>query len=137
MTEKGIWRFFTSSSTLITKIYHLVPAASIAITLPTPGPASATVVYIHLNPLRAGIVQDIEALKRHPFSGHAALMGCVERLRHDTPYVLSIPGSEVARRLGQDRSAVSRAVRRIEKDPELLAAAASILPLLQQKKNQH
>lgn len=31
--------------------------------------------YIHLNPLRAGLVADMEALDRYPWSGHAALLG--------------------------------------------------------------
>lgn len=31
--------------------------------------------YIHLNPLRAGIVEDMDRLNRYPFSGHAVLMG--------------------------------------------------------------
>jgi REP element-mobilizing transposase RayT len=31
--------------------------------------------YIHLNPLRAGIVSDLEALDRFPWSGHSVLMG--------------------------------------------------------------
>jgi putative transposase len=31
--------------------------------------------YIHLNPLRAGMVKSIEALNRYPWSGHAVLMG--------------------------------------------------------------
>jgi REP element-mobilizing transposase RayT len=31
--------------------------------------------YIHLNPLRAGIVPDLEALDDYPWSGHAVLMG--------------------------------------------------------------
>jgi REP element-mobilizing transposase RayT len=31
--------------------------------------------YIHLNPLRAGLVRDIAALDRYPWSGHAALLG--------------------------------------------------------------
>lgn len=31
--------------------------------------------YIHLNPLRAGIVSDLDALDRFPWSGHAVLMG--------------------------------------------------------------
>jgi putative transposase len=33
------------------------------------------VAYIHLNPLRAGIVGDLKELKRYPYTGHAALMG--------------------------------------------------------------
>ncbi len=31
--------------------------------------------YIHLNPLRAGLVRDLPALDRHPWSGHAVLLG--------------------------------------------------------------
>jgi putative transposase len=33
------------------------------------------VAYIYLNPLRAGIVDDLAALKAYPFTGHSALMG--------------------------------------------------------------
>lgn len=35
--------------------------------------------YIHLNPLRAGIVKSIEALRSFPRCGHSALMGKVAR----------------------------------------------------------
>ncbi len=35
--------------------------------------------------------------------------------------------SEVARRLNVDRSAVSRAVKRVENDPELVGIAGTIL----------
>ncbi len=31
--------------------------------------------YIHLNPVRAGIVKTLDALARYPWTGHAALMG--------------------------------------------------------------
>jgi len=31
--------------------------------------------YLHLNPLRAGIVPDLDALARYPWSGHAVLLG--------------------------------------------------------------
>ena len=31
--------------------------------------------YIHLNPLRAGLVHDLEELDRYPWCGHAALLG--------------------------------------------------------------
>ncbi len=31
--------------------------------------------YIHLNPLRAGLVADLNELDRYPWSGHAAIMG--------------------------------------------------------------
>ena len=35
--------------------------------------------YIHLNPLRAGIVGDIEGLNRYRWTGHSAIMGRVRR----------------------------------------------------------
>ncbi len=31
--------------------------------------------YLHLNPLRSGVVADLRALDRYPYSGHTALMG--------------------------------------------------------------
>ena len=55
--------------------------------------------YLHLNPLRAGLVQDMEQLNRYPWSGHSALLGRVKREWQDTGYVLSFFGQgEKARR---------------------------------------
>jgi hypothetical protein len=48
--------------------------------------------YIHLNPLRAGIVKDIKELNRWPWAGHSALIGKVERKWQDREYVLSFFG---------------------------------------------
>ena len=31
--------------------------------------------YVHLNPLRAGVVKNLESLDRHPYAGHSVLMG--------------------------------------------------------------
>ena len=50
---------------------------------------------------------------------------------------LSISGSEVARRLNIDRSAVSRAVQRARHDSELMATARIIWKLLKVQVNQH
>jgi REP element-mobilizing transposase RayT len=44
--------------------------------------------YIHLNPIRAGMVEKFEKLKDYPWSGHGALVGRVEREWQDTHYVL-------------------------------------------------
>jgi putative transposase len=44
--------------------------------------------YIHLNPLRAAVVPDLQALSQYPWSGHAALIGAREYLWQDTPEVL-------------------------------------------------
>ena len=35
--------------------------------------------YIHLNPLRAGLVQDFNRLDKYPYCGHSAIMGKVKR----------------------------------------------------------
>jgi len=51
--------------------------------------------YIHLNPLRAGVVQDIEALRGYPRCGHSTLMGKVRREWQDTEYVLHLFGGRL------------------------------------------
>jgi len=45
--------------------------------------------YIHLNPLRAGVVKDLAGLDRYPWSGHAVLMGKGELAGQATEEVLS------------------------------------------------
>lgn len=44
--------------------------------------------YLHLNPLRAGVVKDLAALDRYPWSGHSALMRRVARPWQATGEVL-------------------------------------------------
>ena len=51
--------------------------------------------YIHLNPLRAGTVPDLEALGESPVSGHSVLMGNLENDWQDTGYVLGLFGKRV------------------------------------------
>ncbi|NHQ60923.1 hypothetical protein G9409_10090 [Chlorobium sp. BLA1] len=46
------------------------------------------VSYIHLNPLRAGLVDSLEELDRYPWSGHKALMGLTKYPWQETEYVL-------------------------------------------------
>jgi putative transposase len=46
--------------------------------------------YIHLNPLRAGIVEEPEALGAFPYCGHSALMGKTEYGFQDVNYVLNL-----------------------------------------------
>ena len=50
---------------------------------------------------------------------------------------LSISGSEVARRLNVDRSAIRRAAQRVSRDPESIAAAKTLLGLLELETSQH
>jgi REP element-mobilizing transposase RayT len=52
--------------------------------------------YIHLNPLRAGIADDMKALETYPFSGHAAVMGKQPHPWQDVPTVLSYFGNQTS-----------------------------------------
>jgi putative transposase len=45
--------------------------------------------YIHLNPLRAHVVQDMDSLDSYPYSGHSAIMRRQERRWLDSGYVLA------------------------------------------------
>jgi REP element-mobilizing transposase RayT len=51
--------------------------------------------YIHLNPLRAGVVSDLAALNRYPYCGHSALTGRMKRSWQDADYVLHSFGKRV------------------------------------------
>jgi len=44
--------------------------------------------YIHLNPLRAGLVRDLRNLAVYPYSGHSVLLGKKKRLWQDRDYIL-------------------------------------------------
>jgi len=46
--------------------------------------------YIHLNPIRAGLVGNFSGLDNYPYCGHSALMGVVERPWQDTSWVLGL-----------------------------------------------
>ncbi len=48
--------------------------------------------YIHLNPLRAGIVADLKALDRYTYAGHAVLMGKRKVDWQDTRKILGLFG---------------------------------------------
>jgi len=50
--------------------------------------------YIHLNPLRGGIVKDLKGLKSHPYSGHGVVMGKLKNTWQDVNSVLSMFASE-------------------------------------------
>ena len=64
--------------------------------------------YIHLNPLRAGIVEDIDELSLFSEGGHSALMGKVERKWQDVEYVLTYFGD----RQGAARKAYREYIRK-------------------------
>lgn len=52
--------------------------------------------YIHLNPLRAGLVKNIQELDAYPYSGHGTLMGVLMKARQETDEILKLFGSEPA-----------------------------------------
>jgi putative transposase len=52
--------------------------------------------YIHLNPLRAGLVKTMEELDRYPWSGHAVLMGHGEFEGQETQEILESFGERSA-----------------------------------------
>jgi REP element-mobilizing transposase RayT len=52
--------------------------------------------YIHLNPLRGGLVRDLGALDRYPYAGHSVLMGRRENDWQATAFVLGHFGRRVS-----------------------------------------
>jgi hypothetical protein len=50
--------------------------------------------YIHLNPIRARLVTDIKTLDKHPFCGHAVIMGKKKKDWQDDAYVLKMFGDK-------------------------------------------
>jgi len=52
--------------------------------------------YIHLNPIRAGLVRDIKELGFYPYSGHSVLMGKIKREWQETAGVLGVFGVKIA-----------------------------------------
>ncbi len=52
--------------------------------------------YIHLNPVRAGVLDGAAALDAYPWTGHSAVLGVVGRAWQDTGFVLDQFGPEPA-----------------------------------------
>ena len=75
--------------------------------------------YIHLNLLRADIVNDLKELSRSPWAGHSALTGKVKRPWQDTAYVLSCFG-ENPRQGRSNYLAYVRKGARLGRKPELV-----------------
>ncbi len=63
--------------------------------------------YIHLNPIRAGLVADVGLLDSYPYAGHSTLMGGVHRAWQDTKGVLA--------RFGEKPTLSRKAYRRFVK----------------------
>jgi len=74
--------------------------------------------YLHLNPLRAGIVKSMRGLDAYPWSGHAVLMGKQEADWQDIEFVLGQFGSTLGRARQAYRQFVAEGVSQ-GKRPEL------------------
>jgi len=66
--------------------------------------------YIHLNPLRGGIVRTLDELDLYPYSGHATLVGTSVRPWQSSAAVLSRFGEALGQARRRYRSFVGRAV---------------------------
>jgi len=66
--------------------------------------------YIHLNPLRANLVQSMEQLDRYPWCGHAVLLGNAEHQWQARRYVLSWYGRSVTQAVKAYRTFVDQGI---------------------------
>jgi REP-associated tyrosine transposase len=78
----------------------------------------ALIRYIHLNPLRAGLVKTIEELDRYPWSGHSAVTGKRECAWMDVDYVLTQFGDTKRKARNEYRGFVEEGVG-MGRQPEL------------------
>jgi hypothetical protein len=74
--------------------------------------------YIHLNPLRAGLVTDIDKLDRDPFSGHGVVMGKKKNDWQDTAYVLNLFADQKTNALRRYKEYISAGIK-LGKRPDL------------------
>jgi REP element-mobilizing transposase RayT len=68
----------------------------------------ALIRYIHLNPVRAGIVESVEQLDRYPWSGHRALIGKTRYAWMDIDRALSGFGSKRRKAVNEYRAFVQK-----------------------------
>jgi putative transposase len=66
--------------------------------------------YIHLNPLRAGLVKTLEELDRYPWSGHGVLMGNATWDGQEVEEVLGLFGQSRGRARGRYRRFVAEGI---------------------------
>lgn len=74
--------------------------------------------YIHLNPIRAGIIHDIKTLDILPTTGHASLMGKMRQDWQDTDSILSLFGQKISSARRAYRSFVEKGIL-LGKRPDL------------------
>lgn len=75
--------------------------------------------YIHLNPLRAGIVKDLDALDRYPYAGHSALMGKQKNPWQAVNTVLELFGDKTSQARSRYHTYVAEGIE-LGRRPELV-----------------
>jgi putative transposase len=75
--------------------------------------------YIHLNPLRGGLVNSLQELDQYAWSGHAVLMGRLKKKWQDDEYVLKWFGDRVSEARRAYRNYVSAGIDQGER-PDLV-----------------
>ena len=66
--------------------------------------------YIHLNPLRAGIVDELKELDAYPYCGHSTILGNVKRNFQDIGYVLALFGGKIVQARKHYREFVEKGI---------------------------
>ena len=75
--------------------------------------------YIHLNPLRAGLVENLAGLNKYSWAGHSAVLGSVNRDWQDSETILAYFGSDRKKAREQYESFVSDGIA-MGRRPELV-----------------
>jgi len=75
--------------------------------------------YIHLNPLRATVVSNYNMLGRHPYCGHAVVLGNKRQDWQDTEYILRLFGKRVVSARGRYSEFVRKGIEQ-GKRPDLI-----------------
>ena len=75
--------------------------------------------YIHLNPLRAGLVPDLKALHDYPWTGHATLMARITRPWQETDFVWSFFSKSRIRAIKQYEKFIQAGIAQGQR-PELI-----------------
>jgi REP element-mobilizing transposase RayT len=75
--------------------------------------------YLHLNPVRAGVVANLRRLDRYPYSGHATVLGTARYPWQDTATVLRQFAGDPRRARGRYRRFLADGIR-VGRRPELM-----------------
>ena len=75
--------------------------------------------YIHLNPLRGGVVKDLRQLRSYRYGGHAVIVGTVKHEWQDRDYVLGLFGKTEGPARADYASFVAKGVK-LGRQPELV-----------------